>query len=93
MDFLELTNKVARLAKPAHAEFYPLESIHDSFTDGNLDSMDVLILCMYMAELYGVSDEASKTMQPKSPNELLLFLSDHGTKQPSSVDEALESIK
>lgn len=93
MDFLELTNKIARIAKPAHAEFNPLEGIHDSFADAGLDSMDVLVLCMYMAEIYGVSEEASKEMQPKTPNDLLLFLSDHGTKLPSSVEAAVESIK
>lgn len=93
MDFLELTNKIARIAKPAHAEFAPLESIHDSFAEANLDSMDVLVMCMYMAEIYGVSEEASKEMHPKTANDLLLFLMDRGTKQPSSVEEALELIK
>lgn len=93
MNFLDLFNKVARVARPAHSDLTPLTSLDQQIKDSELDSLDTLVLCMYMAELYGVSDEASKEMLPQTPQELLDFLNVHKTTEPTSVEAAVESIQ
>jgi len=93
MDFLELFNRVARFAKPAHSEFTPLESVDVPFTETELDSMDMLIVAMYFAELYGISDEDSKTIMPTTVAEMQEIVHRLKTFSPESIDAAMAAIK
>ena len=93
MNFLELFNQVSRIARPVQGAFSPLISMNEDIKAGGLDSMDILLVCIYMAELYGITDEIAKTMLPTTPQELLDFLNKHKTQEPASVEEAMEHIK
>lgn len=93
MDQLELFHAVARVAKPAHLSYTPIFSLETSFVDGGLDSLDVLLICVYFSELYGIDAEVAKTMLPTTPKEIFDFVEIHKTKEPSSVAEAVEQIK
>ena len=93
MDFLDLFNKVARFAKPAHSDFTPLDSFRTPFTETELDSMDMLIVAMYFSEIYGISDEDSKTLMPKTVAEMQELILALKTKVPESVEAAMGSIK
>ena len=93
MDNLALFNAVARVAKPIHLTFQPLESLETKFKDTNIDSLDTLLICVYFCELYGIDEENGKKMLPSSPQEIFGFLETHKTKEPSSIEEALEQIK
>ena len=93
MDFLDLFNKVARFAKPAHSDFTPLDSSLTPFTETELDSMDMLIVAMYFSEIYGISDEDSKTLMPKTVAEMKELIDKLKTKDPESVEAAMGSIK
>lgn len=92
MNFLDLFNKVARVARPAHLDFTPLELLDQQIKETELDSLDTMVLCMYMAELYGISDETSKDMLPETPQQLLDFLVIHKTKEPQSVEQAMAEV-
>ncbi len=92
MDQLELFHAVARVAKPAHLSYVPLESLETSFVDGGLDSLDVLLICVYFCELYGVDGEVAKGMLPTKPKDIFDFVEIHKTKEPESVDKAVEQI-
>lgn len=92
MNFLDLFNKVARVARPTHLDFTPLESLDQQIKETELDSLDTMVLCMYMAELYGISDETSKDMLPETPQQLLDFLVIHKTKEPQSVEQAMAEV-
>ena len=92
MNFLYLFNQVARVARPAHLDFTPLESLEQQIKETELDSLDTMVLCMYMAELYGISEETSKDMLPETPQQLLDFLVIHKTKEPESVEQAMAEV-
>ena len=93
MDFLDLFNKVARFAKPAHTDFTPIDSRSTPFTETELDSMDMLIVAMYFSEIYGISDEDSKSLMPKTVGEMQELIDKLKTKDPESVELAMGSIK
>ena len=93
MDFLELFNQVARFAKPAHSDFTPLASSFTAFTETELDSMDMLIVAMYFSEIYGISDEDSKSLMPKTVAEMWDLIFKLKTKDPESIEAAMKSIQ
>jgi acyl carrier protein len=93
IDFIELLNKVARVARPAHHEFVPIQSMDERFEHGSLDSLDMLMVAMYMAEIYGIDDEVAKDLQPETVQQMLDVINEHKTKDPESVEAAVEMIK
>lgn len=93
MDFLELLNKVARVARPAHHEYIPMESMDEKFENSGLDSLDVLMIVMYMAMIYDIEDEASKEIQPTTPEELFEAISKLKRRDPESIESALGMIQ
>ena len=93
MNFLELLNKVARVAKPAHADLAPIESMDEKFTDTDIDSLDGIMVVMYFSIIYGIPDDLVKDFHPQTPQELSDFVDVHKTTEPESIDAALEMIK
>lgn len=93
IDFLELFNGVAKVARPIQTNWVAATSIDQPFQELSLDSMDVLMVCIYMSELYGIDEETAKTMQPTTIQELYDFLQQHKTMEPQSVEDAIQSIK
>jgi hypothetical protein len=93
MNFIELFNVVARVAKPVHMSFKPAEAMEDKMADLNIDSLDGLVMLMYFCELYGVDDETSKEWHPTSVQECYDLLMAHKTMEPESVEKAKEQIQ
>jgi hypothetical protein len=93
MNFIELLNKVARVARPAHHEFIPIESMDEKFEETCFDSLDMLMIGMYMSMIYDIPDEISKEFQPETVDELYDFIQLHKTRDPESMEWALEQIK
>lgn len=94
MDFLELFNEVTKVAKPAFADqLTPITDPNTHFKDTHVDSLDLLMVVIYMCDLYGVSEEIGKNAKPTTVAELQAFLEEHKTKEPASVQEALEQIQ
>jgi acyl carrier protein len=93
IDFIELFNVVARVAKPAHMSFTPASSMEDKMADIGIDSLDGLVMLMYFCELYGVDDETSKEWHPTTVQECHDLLMAHKTMEPESVEKAKEQIK
>lgn len=93
MDFLELLNKVARVARPAHHEYTPIESMDARFDESNLDSLDMLMVGMYMAMIYDIDDEIAKELLPTTPSEMLADITKHKKRDPESIEAALEMIR
>lgn len=93
MEFTELFNAVARIAKPMHPDFDNAKSLDDKFPDIDIDSLDTLMICIYMSEIYGVPEEIAKTMTPSTVGEMHDFLMKHKTREPESIDAAIELIK
>jgi hypothetical protein len=93
MNFLDLLNMVAREARPAFRDLAPLESMDTPFTETELDSLDGLMVVMYMSIIYGIEDDLVKEFHPETPQILFDFLEQHKTQDPESIEHAKELIK
>ena len=93
IDFIELFNKVARVARPAHHEYVPIESMDVKFIDTTLDSLDMLLVGMYMADIYDIEDAIAKELHPESMQEMLDLINLHKKRDPESIEWAMEKIK
>lgn len=93
IDFIELFNRVARVARPAHHEFIPVTSMEEKFTETCFDSLDMLMIGMYMAEIYDIDDAIAKELHPESMQEMLDLINQHKKRDPGSIEWAMEMIK
>ena len=93
MNFIEIFNYVAKVARPAHAKASIAESLDDQFQDIGLDSLDGLVMLMYFDDIYGIADEVSKEWTPKSVQELHDLVMANKTKEPTSMEEVAEVCK
>lgn len=92
-DFLRLLNAAVKMAKPLHQDTIEVTDMDASFTSENIDSLDMLMIGVYLTDVFGVDEETSKTMNVKTPRELREFLLLHGTKEVTDVDAAIAEIK
>lgn len=91
MDFLELFNAVAVAVRPAYQDYKPVTDLDTPMKDTGLDSMDALMMGIFFCEIYGISEEVGKEMQPTTPREFQEFLETHKTKTPTgTVKEIVE---
>ena len=93
MNFLDLLNEVARVARPAHNEFVPVTSMDESFTEACFESMDMMMIGMYMAMIYNIDDDIAKELRPETPAQMLAEIEQHKTQDPESIEAAMELIK
>lgn len=93
MNFLELFNAVARKAKPMHMDLAFATSMEDKIADLNIDSLDGLMMMMYIGELYGIDDEVCKDFNPEFVQQVYDFVQQHKTQEPESLEAAMEAIK
>jgi acyl carrier protein len=93
MNFLDLLNAVTRQARPAHRDFKPMDSMDLPFTETEVDSLDSMMIVMYLAIIYGITDDECKDFHPKTPRELLEFIEHMKSRDPASIEEAMEMIK
>lgn len=93
INFIELFNMVAKVAKPIHMSFKPAEAMEDKMEGMGLDSLDGLVMLMYLCELYGIPDDESKNWHPTTVQETYDLLMSHKQIEPESIEQALEQIK
>jgi acyl carrier protein len=93
MNFLDLLNMVAREARPAHHALSPMTDMETPFTETEIDSLDGLMIVMYMSIIYGIEDDLVKEFHPETPQILFDFLEQHKTQDPESIEHAKEMIK
>ena len=93
MNFIEIFNYVAKVARPAHTKPSIAESMEDTFQDIGLDSLDGLVMLMYFDDLYGIPDADSKEWSPLSVQELHDLVMANKTKEPASMEEVEEVCK
>ena len=93
INFLNLLNEVARVARPAHHDFVPVNSMDQLFTETCFDSLDMLMVSMFLAMIYDIDDEIAKNMMPTSSQEMFDFIQEHKKRDPESIEWALEQIK
>lgn len=91
--FLSLVTEVAKVAKPMHKDTVSVDDMDTLWPEFGVDSLDCIMIFIYMCDLYGIPEEIGKTLMAKTPRELQTFLYQHKTKEPTSLQEAVESIQ
>ena len=92
-DFIRLFNACAVLAKTPSNPPVAAGSLDDLFPDLNIDSLDGLILGMYLCEAFGVPEEVGKTMQVRSVGDTRDFLVANTTVDSIDVDKVIEDFQ
>lgn len=90
MNFIEIFNYVAKVARPAHVKVIAATSMEDKFGDLGLDSLDGILLMMFITEIYGISEKDSKDWSPTSIQELHDLVMAIKTKEPASMEEVAD---
>jgi acyl carrier protein len=93
MDFLQLFNGVVDLAKPVSAADSHASSMQDQLPDLKLDSLDTIMLAMYLGEIYGIEEDVMREMQAATVADLQAFLEARKTRTPTDVEAELERVK
>jgi acyl carrier protein len=93
MDKIELFNALARKARPAHADYTPIESLDVPWPETGLDSMDALMVVIFLSDIYGLPEEAAREFRFLTPAELFTLVDQHKTKEPATLEEAMEHVK
>lgn len=93
MDKVELFNAVADIVKEGSVTgFTPITVLDTPWAETNLDSLDAIMMCVYLAEIYVVEEEISKHFVFSTPKELFDLLEANKTKDPESLEEALKVV-
>lgn len=94
MDKLELFNKLARHIRPAFAEYKDVTSLDADLKDTGLDSLDYVMMGIYLSTIYGVPENISKDFAPTTVGEFFDLNEAHKTQDtPATADEAMEMVK
>jgi hypothetical protein len=91
--FLSLVTEVAKVAKPMHKDTVVVDEMDTPWPEFEIDSLDCIMIFIYMCDIYGVPEEVGKTLMAKTPRDLQRFLDQNKTKEPTNIQEAVESIK
>ena len=95
-EVLEMLHGVVKLARPISADEIKIESLDTLLKDTGLDSLDFLMVGVYLSDIYGVSEEDLKEMkmdETSTLRDMVNYMLSKGTKQPASVKEALANIQ
>jgi acyl carrier protein len=92
-ELIVLINEIVLLATPLNSNMVEIQSLDENLADTGLDSLDMLMVGVYLSDVYGVSEDDLKTLQPITVRDLFEFMCQHKTKEPISVEEALASIQ
>ena len=93
MDFIELFNGVITLAKPVSAEDSHATSPDDQLVDLKLDSLDTIMLAMYLGEIYGIEEDVMREMEAITVADLQAYLEAHKTRTPTDIKAELARVK
>jgi acyl carrier protein len=93
VDHLKLFNEIIKIVTPINTNRAEATSLDQPLAETGLDSLDLLMIGIYLAEIYGVEEEVAKTMQPETVGDMINFMENHKTKTPTSVEEAIKGIQ
>lgn len=93
MNFLDLFNAVAEVARPVYTKYTPVTDKSHSISSYGLDSLDNLMICVFLCELYGIPEEVGKEMRSETVQQVEDFIMANKTKEPESIEAAVEYCK
>lgn len=95
-ELLLIMNGIVKVARPVSADELNIESLDTLIKDTGLDSLDFLMVGVYLSDIYGVSEEDVKLMkltEESTIRDVFEFMFKHSTQTPKTVEEALENVK
>ena len=92
-DFIRLFNACAVLAKTDVNPAVPAGSLNDTFPELNIDSLDGLIMGMYLCDAFKIPEEVGKGMRPQTVGEMKAFCVEHATVESIDVNKVLADLK
>ena len=93
MDKLELFNGLITIITPVNSMGATATSLDEPLSETGLDSLDLLMMGIYLSDIYGVPEEIAKTMEPSTVNDMFVFMEKHATITPTDIKSALDSVK
>lgn len=94
MDKLELFNALIKVVTPVNSMGAKANSLDDPLGETGLDSLDLLMMAIYLGDIYGVSEEQLKLLQPITVKDMFDFMEQNKTKElPATVQAALELVQ
>jgi acyl carrier protein len=94
-DKIDLMNHVITLARPVAADELKIDSLDTPLADTGLDSLDFLMVGVFLSDAYGMSEDELKALEPHSLTtigDLLAYMEKHATKHPANAQEAIANI-
>jgi len=88
-DFLRLFNTAMALAKPMGKPTVNAEQIDSGFETIDVDSLDLLIIAMYLCDAFAVPEEVGNEMRPANLREIKDFLVANATVEGFHVNSAI----
>lgn len=93
MDKLDLFNALIAVVSPVNSAGAHAAAMDEPLNETGLDSLDLLMMGIYLSDIYGVSEEIAKTMSPVTVQDMFDFLEQHKTKElPPTIKEAIDSV-
>jgi len=93
VNYLELFNEVIKVACPINTAKAKATSMDQELKDTGLDSLDMLMVSIYLAEIFGVAETVAKEVKPTTVGDLIAYMKFHRTKDVESVEDAIKSIQ
>lgn len=93
IDFVELYNSLLKTLRPDDEGVIFATSLDDTFEQLKSDSLDVMMIILYICEAYGVSEEVARTFIPSSIKDIQDFILANKTKNPESIEDILNNLK
>jgi acyl carrier protein len=93
MDYLKLFNEIIKIATPLNSNKAQATSLDQPLAETGLDSLDLLMVSIYLAEIFGVTEEQAKQVQAKTVSDLINYMHLYRSKEPASVEEAIKGIQ
>jgi hypothetical protein len=92
-DKLELFNGIIAVVTPVNSMGAVATSLDQPLSETNLDSLDLLMMGIYLSDIWGAPEEAVKNMQPITVRDMFDHIIAHKTKEPpETVALALELV-
>lgn len=93
MDYIRLFNELVKVIKPTTADSCLANSLTDDMQGLGLDSLDFIMLFLYLSDIYGIDDETARTMPTGTIEELFQFIRQRKTIEPASIEAAVDAVK
>ena len=76
-----------------HPDFDNAKNLDDKLAEIEVDSLDALLIGIYLCELFGIPEEKGKELQPLTLRDIHDFVLSNKTTEPESIEAAVEAIK